>query len=151
MSIPSKQIGWSNESNLLWQISKQLEQLTGVTSKIVTSTSTYNVYTALVTWDSGGLTDLNVLENTLGGDLIFTLDLSHLQYSDFTINSIDNLFTTGKTFVLMNSPYKGHGYAAAGTGAECAAVDTINVSFDAYGNIGYDYPKTGFIEIRVYN
>jgi hypothetical protein len=34
MSIPSKQIGWSNESNLLWQISKQLEQLTGVTSKI---------------------------------------------------------------------------------------------------------------------
>jgi hypothetical protein len=34
MSIPSRQIGWSNESNLLWQISKQLEQLTGVTSKI---------------------------------------------------------------------------------------------------------------------
>ena len=45
MSIPSKQIGWSNESNLLWQISKQLEQLISVTSKIVdypttTSTST---------------------------------------------------------------------------------------------------------------
>ena len=27
MSIPSKQIGWSNESNLLWQLAKQLEGL----------------------------------------------------------------------------------------------------------------------------
>lgn len=26
MGIPNKQIGWSNESNLLWQISKQLEK-----------------------------------------------------------------------------------------------------------------------------
>ena len=147
MSIPSKQIGWSNESNLLWQISKQLEQLTGVTSKIVIPTPAYSVYTALVTWDDTGLIDLNVLENTLGGDLVFTCYPS----ADFTINSIDNLFTTGKTFVLMNSPYNSHGYAGSGTGAECAAVDTINVSFDAYGNIGNVYPKTGFIEIRVYN
>lgn len=30
MAIPRKQIGWSNESNLLWQISSQLEKLTGV-------------------------------------------------------------------------------------------------------------------------
>jgi hypothetical protein len=32
MAIPSKQIGWGTESNLLWQISKQLEYLTKVTS-----------------------------------------------------------------------------------------------------------------------
>jgi len=30
MAIPNKQIGWSNESNLLWQISSQMEKLTGV-------------------------------------------------------------------------------------------------------------------------
>jgi hypothetical protein len=30
MAIPSKQIGWGTEENLLWQISKQLESLTGV-------------------------------------------------------------------------------------------------------------------------
>lgn len=29
MAIPSKQIGWSNESNLLWEINKQLNKLTG--------------------------------------------------------------------------------------------------------------------------
>jgi hypothetical protein len=32
MAIPSKQIGWGTESNLLWQISKQLEYLAKVTS-----------------------------------------------------------------------------------------------------------------------
>jgi hypothetical protein len=30
MAIPSRQIGWGTEENLLWQISKQLESLTGV-------------------------------------------------------------------------------------------------------------------------
>jgi hypothetical protein len=43
MAIPSKQIGWSNESNLLWQISKQLEQLIAVTSKLTTTTTTTTV------------------------------------------------------------------------------------------------------------
>ena len=32
MAIPSKQIGWSNESNLLWQIARQLQLLTNVAS-----------------------------------------------------------------------------------------------------------------------
>jgi len=40
MSIPNKQIGWSNESNLLWQISKQLERLIAVTAALTTTTST---------------------------------------------------------------------------------------------------------------
>lgn len=43
MSIPSKQIGWSNEANLLWNISKQLERLIEVTSKnapVTTTTTT---------------------------------------------------------------------------------------------------------------
>lgn len=41
MAIPSRQIGWSTESNLLWQISKELEQLIKVTgSKISTTTTT---------------------------------------------------------------------------------------------------------------
>jgi hypothetical protein len=35
MSIPNQQIGWSVEAKLLWQISKQLEKLIQITSKIV--------------------------------------------------------------------------------------------------------------------
>jgi hypothetical protein len=40
MKIPNRQIGWSNESNLLWQISKQLEQLIKVTANLTTTTTT---------------------------------------------------------------------------------------------------------------
>jgi len=43
MGIGPKQIGWSNESNLLWQISKQLEQLIKVTASLTTTTSTTTV------------------------------------------------------------------------------------------------------------
>ena len=42
MAIPSRQIGWSQKSNLLWQISKQLEYLTGVLYKGGTTTTTTN-------------------------------------------------------------------------------------------------------------
>lgn len=34
MGIPNKQIGWSNESNLLWDILSKISQLTKVISKI---------------------------------------------------------------------------------------------------------------------
>jgi hypothetical protein len=36
MAIPSRQIGWGTEENLLWEIAKQLETLTGVTYKAST-------------------------------------------------------------------------------------------------------------------
>jgi hypothetical protein len=43
MAIPSRQIGWSTESNLLWQISKQLEQLIAVTASLTTTTTTTTI------------------------------------------------------------------------------------------------------------
>lgn len=43
MSIPNKQIGWSQEANLLQQISKQLERLIQVTAAITTTTTTTTI------------------------------------------------------------------------------------------------------------
>ena len=40
MAIPSRQIGWGTEENLLWQISKQLESLTKVVYNIPNNTTT---------------------------------------------------------------------------------------------------------------
>jgi hypothetical protein len=40
MSIPPKQIGWSTEAGLLWQISKQLDELIKVTASLTTTTTT---------------------------------------------------------------------------------------------------------------
>lgn len=68
MAIPSKQIGWSTQSNLLWEISKQLERLTCVlaggcsttttTSTIIpttTTTTTEALFSSKIYWgeDSG--------------------------------------------------------------------------------------------------
>lgn len=39
MAIPSRQIGWGTEENLLWQISKQLEYLIKVTGNIGSTTT----------------------------------------------------------------------------------------------------------------
>lgn len=40
MAIPSRQIGWGTKSNLLWQISKQLERLICVSGGCTTTTTT---------------------------------------------------------------------------------------------------------------
>jgi hypothetical protein len=40
MAIPSRQIGWSTQSNLLWQISKELERLICVTAGGCSTTTT---------------------------------------------------------------------------------------------------------------
>jgi hypothetical protein len=40
MAIPSREIGWSQKSNLLWQISKQLEYLIKVAGNTNTTTTT---------------------------------------------------------------------------------------------------------------
>jgi len=65
MAIPSRQIGWGTEENLLWQISKQLESLTRVVYNIGGNTTpTTNDF--LTTLNGDTLV-------TLSGDLIITL------------------------------------------------------------------------------
>jgi hypothetical protein len=49
MAIPSRQIGWSQKSNLLWQISKQLEYLTGVLGRNIPTTTTTTSTTTTTT------------------------------------------------------------------------------------------------------
>jgi len=60
MAIPSRQIGWGTEENLLWQISKQLEALTGVTSNIPAPLSLYSAtFFDTTTQNNGGATTAN--------------------------------------------------------------------------------------------
>jgi len=60
MAIPNRQIGWSQESNLLWEITRQMDKLT----KVVSATSTYKVYTALLT-QSGGSNPIIINDESL--------------------------------------------------------------------------------------
>jgi len=73
MSTPNRQIGWGTEENLLWQISKQLEYLTGVTNaaakNLYSATFFYNT-----TQTNGGATTANqVLINSTQANNGFTL------------------------------------------------------------------------------
>lgn len=59
MAIPSRQIGWGTEENLLYEVSKQLEQLTAVISKIgqtinTTTTTTTSAVASYTITDIGG-------------------------------------------------------------------------------------------------
>ena len=54
MASVSRQIGWSQESNLLYQILKQLTRLTSVIFKL---NPKYKVYTALLTQSGGSTSD----------------------------------------------------------------------------------------------
>lgn len=47
MAIPSKQIGWSQKSKLLWNISKQLEQLTGIVGRNIPAPTTTTTTTTV--------------------------------------------------------------------------------------------------------
>jgi hypothetical protein len=66
MAIPSRQIGWGTEENLLWQISKQLEQLTSVTSKVSGGGGSYLKYVALLSHTGTEAPVATVLESTIG-------------------------------------------------------------------------------------
>ena len=45
MAIGSRQIGWSNESNLMWEIAKKLERLIQVIGPASTTTTTSSTTT----------------------------------------------------------------------------------------------------------
>jgi hypothetical protein len=59
----SRQIGWSQESNLLYQILKQLNKLTSIMFDLKPK---YKVYTALLTQTGTDAPVATVLENTIG-------------------------------------------------------------------------------------
>lgn len=61
MARISKQIGWSQESNLLYEILRKLGELAGIAAKV----KPYKVYSALITDDDPNVEAL-VLENTIG-------------------------------------------------------------------------------------
>ena len=104
MAIPSRQIGWGTEDNLLWQISKQLEQLTNVTAQACTTTTStssstttttttlpvYRVYTALLTQSGTNPPVATILENSLGN-----ITFGYTSAGNYTINSL-GLFELSK-------------------------------------------------------
>jgi hypothetical protein len=91
MASVSRQIGWSQESNLLYQILKQLTRLTSIIFKL---NPKYKVYTVTLT-QSGEVAPQEevVLENTIG-----IVSWVYEETGTYALTSAD-LFTDGKTFI----------------------------------------------------
>jgi len=106
MAIPSRQIGWGTEDNLLWQISKQLEQLTNVTyNACANNAPTYKVFTALLTQSGGN----NLTDQTSG---TFTIGVS---YNIDVYLAGDDFSNIGGPPASVNGAWDGAWFIATGT------------------------------------
>jgi hypothetical protein len=70
MAIPSRQIGWGTEENLLWQISKQLEYLTRVVYNIGQAPPDPNCISFVADTTSGGTTFIMEVNSSV--DITYT-------------------------------------------------------------------------------
>lgn len=89
----SRQIGWSNESNLLYQILNQLSYLGSI---IFNLKPKYKVYSALLTQSGINPPVANVLENTIG-DITY----SYVDEGKYQIICTTPSFTQFKTMVQL--------------------------------------------------
>ena len=86
MAIPSKQIGWGTEENLLWQISKQLETLTKVT---------YNIGQTTTTTTTANPNCIQFVADTTSGGLNFGMSITASSETNYTIQWGDGSSDTG--------------------------------------------------------
>ena len=85
----SRQIGWSNESNLLYQILKQITRLTSVVFGLKPK---YKEYTAIYSQDNDGtVTVIAEFENTVGTPVIVSGGLGTIDMTFSEVSSYSNI------------------------------------------------------------
>jgi len=147
MAIPSRQIGWSAEDNLLWQISKQLEQLTNVTAKGCTTTTTtttlpaYSVYTALLS-QTGGDNPNAVIDLPLVIGVTYKIVDNDGGTADFTNVGAPNN-NSGTYFVATGTTPTSWGVNLLGQLSYNTGAPTVVVLENTIGNIWFIYAGAG--------
>lgn len=107
--------------------------------------ASYLVYTALLTQSGTDAPVATVLENTLGGTVVW----SYLDIGRYTA-TLSGAFTSAKTVVLFNYNYIGTENART-SGSSRATDNTVNlVTFDTGGNPADAIMTGATIEIRVF-
>jgi hypothetical protein len=139
MAIPSRQIGWSQESNLLWQILKQLNRLTSIMFGLKPK---YKVYTALLT-QSGGDNPVNLTSGAVTKGVTYVIDGgSDGDFSNVGAPSNDD----STSFVAINDEVPnsyGTTILIYNEGAP-----TVTVLENTIGNIWFTYGGTGDYSIN---
>lgn len=131
----SRQIGWSNESNLLYQILKQLTKLTGV---IFNLTPKYKVYTALLSQSGGD--NPNVLS---AGDLMIgrTYEIKTGSTGPFDFTNVGAPNNNIGTFFVATGTTPNNWASASLNWNEGAPV--VTVLENNIGNVWFTYNAVG--------
>ena len=144
MGVPNRQIGWSQESNLLWYILSQLKRLTSIIFSLKeAATPKYKVYTALLTQSGGDFLDQldssTLTQNVTKG---VTYTITNASDGDFlNVGAPNN--NIGTSFVAINNSVPtlwGESGAALlfNTGAP-----VVTVLENTIGNIWFTYDEVG--------
>ena len=138
MAIQNRQIGWSQESNLLWQILKQINKLTSVIFGLKeAATPKYKVYTALLT-QSGEDDPLTLSSGAVTkGVTYYITDGSDGDFSNVGAPSNDD----STWFVAINDEVPnnyGSALLSYNTGAP-----VVTVLENTIGNIWFEYVSSG--------
>ena len=110
MAIPSRQIGQSAEANLLWNISKQFEQLINVSSTLVSSTPNLQQVTDIGALTTNAISVVNTTPNSLNfyGQVVAGGTGLYLRLDDGYTKGIQILNNdTSGTFPFTFSQYDG--------------------------------------------
>ena len=143
MAIQNRQIGWSQESNLLWQILKQINKLTSVIFGLKeAATPKYKVYTALLTQGGGGNPD-SLTSGAVTKGVTYTI--VGTEVGDFTnVGAPSN--QEGTSFVAINNDVP-NDYGNGGLSFILGA-PVVTVLENTIGNIWFTYEGTGSYHIN---
>jgi len=150
MAIISKQIGWSNESNLLYEILKQLNKLTSTIFGLKQAAAPkYKVYTAIITQSGAVAPIANVLENTIG-----TATWEYMATGAYRLTTA-GLFNYDKTYIYAANIFGNQPQFNLFSSTEESAFPN-SIQFNNWRDLNttpvqIDGIDEAIIEIRVYN
>jgi hypothetical protein len=148
MSIISKQIGWSQESNLLWYILDKLDRLGKV---LVDLKPKFKSYEGLLTSDRGNINAINIHNTLLPNPLpisrydtgLYLIDLSSISEDSGFL--LDNLLVS--TGTVDNPAFSNTGTIKYWLEPPNLLIQTFNESNELADNILYK----AFLSIKLYN
>ena len=172
MAIPSRQIGWGTEENLLWEVSRQLETLTGVANAISGTSGTSGssgispvlysgTFFDTTTQNNGGATTANqVLINstklangfTLGPDnridvtnsAVYYISLSlQLAFTGGASNQNVTIWYTINDVIVPNSAFTFTTSSAQNDQTLAVVTDTLAITAGQYLKFYWWSPATG--------
>jgi hypothetical protein len=138
MGIISRQIGWSQESNLLWQILKQLNKLTSIMFGLKPK---YKVYTALLTQTGGSSFDLAIDVSLVTGITYEIIDNDDGTANFTNVGAPNN--TPGTFFVATGTTPNSWGNNLLGQLRYDSGAPVVTVLENTIGNIWFTYTDAG--------